>query len=890
MSGAEMPARERQLFEGYPMDLGGMWTVTLQDGSQHAASVPGTLDGNGIGAPDRPNLATRLTRRCVYEGPAVFSRAWSAAPVPGVRLFLEVERARCLSLRINGRDVPAFVPGTVSTPYVFEITDFVAAENTVELISDNSYPSLPHDAIVYSSAATDETQTNWNGLLGYVRVRAEAEAFVSGLRVYPRGDRADIAVDVSASRDYQGAVKVTRAAFRAAACADIRVEPGLTTIRLEGVPLREDVLRWDEEEGNLYEATAEIAGYGCRTVCFGVRDFGANGEGRLTLNGRGIFLRGETNCCVFPETGHMPMTEPEWTKALATFQSYGVNCMRFHSHCPPEAACAAADRLGMLMQPELSHWNPRTAFEDEESFRYYREEIRQILSAYANHPSLVMLTFGNELCTGDLGRRRMDELIDMARAMDPTRLYANGSNVHYGQKGVDANSDFYTAQKFYDGNLRGTFSNMRGHINERYPDARTHYGETMARAREVYKKPVFSFEVGQFEVLADFDEIEAFRGVTLPVNFEIIRRRAEEKGFLPRWKAYVEATGEIARLCYREEVEAALRTEGLSGISLLTLQDFPGQGTALVGMLNSHLEPKPYAFARPEAFRAFFAPALPLALLPKYTYAADEILSAEIKLANYGKAAVRDAASWTLRGAGFSASGTLAAMECPCGRLTRLGSIEVPLSGVRKAARLDLEVRMGGLHNVYPVWVYPEDGAEAPEAVHVATALDDAARRTLAGGGKVLLTPEATKERFPNSIGSQFSTDFWSVGTFPKQEGAMGCLIERTHPLFEDFPTESHTNWQWWPMAGGRAVVVPEGLRPIVTVMDSYAFLRHMALLFECRVGKGRLMVSSMGLLEKRQYPEVRALLRAILRYMDSDRFEPDAELSLEEIESLCKA
>ncbi len=885
MGAAETP----EIFENGRADLRGTWNVSIGE-ARYGVTVPGTLDESGIGEPDKPELAARLTRKHVYEGPALFTRTWKAAPASGERLFLEVERARCLSLRVNGKDVPAFVPGTLSTPHIFEITGFAERENTIQLLSDNSYPGLPREAILYSSAATDETQTNWNGLLGYVRVRAEKAVFVSAFHVYPRGGAADISVEVSAAQAYQGVLTVASRAFERGASADIILAPGMTTVLISGVPLRADALRWDEEEGNLYEATAEISGFGRKTIRFGVREFCAGDDGRLKLNGRTVFLRGETNCCIFPETGHMPMTVPEWEKILAAYKSYGVNCLRFHSHCPPEAAFTAADRLGVLMQPELSHWDPRAAFEDDISFRYYREELRLILHAYANHPSFVMLTLGNELWTGEPGQQRMCELLAMARETDPTRLYANGSNVGYGQAGADAHSDFYTSQKYFDEDLRGTFANMEGPINNRYPSAQAQYGKAMERIREAFQKPVFSFEVGQYEVLPDFGEIETFRGVTLPVNLEVIRRRAGEQGLLPRWKAYAEASGELALLCYREEVEAALRTDGLSGISLLSLQDFPGQGTALVGMLNSHLQPKPYAFASPERFRAFFAPALPLVFLPKYTYTAGEVLPAQVKVANYGKEELGGAARWMLSGAGFAASGELPAAVCPRGMLTLLGRIEVPLSGIRRAVRLDLEIRISGIQNAYPVWVYPEESAEPPEGVHVASSLDDDAVRTLLDGGKVFLTPEAEKASFPHAVRSQFSPDFWSVGTFPKQGGAMGCLIHREHPLFEGFPTEMHTNWQWWPMVNGIAIPVPDRVRPIVTVLDSFAYLRHMSLLFECRVGKGRLMVSGMGLMEKKRYPEVRALLSAIFRYMASDMFKPAAELTPQETASICKA
>ena len=104
-----------------------------------------------------------------------------------------------------------------------------------------------------------------------------------------------------------------------------------------------------------------------------------------------------------------------WKGILQKYRDYGVNCMRFHSHCPPEAAFTAADEMGMLMQPELSHWDPEHAFESEEARAYYRTELRQILRSLACHPSFVMLTFGNELQAGETGHAFMDTLLKEAR-------------------------------------------------------------------------------------------------------------------------------------------------------------------------------------------------------------------------------------------------------------------------------------------------------------------------------------------------------------------------------------------------------------------------------------------------------------------------------------------
>lgn len=395
---------------------------------------------------------------------------------------------------------------------------------------------------------------------------------------------------------------------------------------------------------------------------------------------------------------------------------------------------------------------------------------------------------------------------------------------------------------------------MEGFLNHRYPSAKNNYDDAMARLRKEYAKPVFGFEVGQFEILPDFEELEAFQGVLDPANLRIIRERVKTRGLTGSWKKYVEASGELSRIGYREEIEAAMRTKEMSGISLLGLQDFPGQGTALVGMMNSHLQPKPYAFAKPEHFRCFFRDELPLVLLPKYTWENTERLTARVQVANFGKREIDGVLEYALTrqpkdGKGYSlsdnneekaaaaqaengaqttviAAGSLLSVRCPAGGLTDAGTIEIALDalGLSEPVRLNLTVRIGNTSNRYPVWIYPQVHPQCPEGIYETRRLDERAKEILEAGGRVFLAPPSTKEALPFSIQAQFTTDFWSVGTFAGQEGGMGQLTEDSHPVFENFPTEFHTNWQ--------------------------------------------------------QYPEARALLDAIYRYMDSDRFLPRQEIA----------
>lgn len=967
---------EKGLWDGAYMRilLNGKWHVVLEDGTTGQMDLPGTLDENGIGHRDvganqwHPDavlgnaageidkdapIATRFTRRHTYEGEARISRKITVPDYGTDRLFVLAERARALRLLVDGEACSVFRQGTLSTPYIFELTGAAPGEHEFTFLSDNSYPGMPKAAIYYSSAATDETQTNWNGILGECSMYTRPQNFIDSLRVYPRavkkeeknkagGYVLDVCVELApgAKKVYKDAKIILQSEALAAgeledtqtlteiisysgeglaeAGTDKEENPKTMEIWFRDLPLRENVKLWDEDEGNLYEMavtldngmSAEDKGGStaeCRTR-FGIRSFGDNGSGRLALNGRAIFLRGEANCAEYPETGHPPMTIPEWKEMLLKYRSYGINFVRFHSHCEPEAAFAAADELGMLLQPELSHWDPKDAFGTEESYRYYRAELVDLLKTYANHPSFVMLTLGNELQAQDEGRERMRELVRTAKRMDPTRLYTNGSNAFYGEEGCDPESDFYTSQSCKDVVIRGTFSGMRGYLNENYPSADRTYDEAMAEIRKEYQKPVFSFEVGQFEVLPDFEELESFHGISDPVNLKLIKKRVEERGLLPTWEKYVEATGELSRLAYREEIEAAMRTRELSGISLLGLQDFPGQGTALVGMMNSHLEPKPYDFARPERFREFFQECRILVKLPHYTYEAGERLIAEVEAANFGKRNIEGVFCWTLAGkksvsengncepAEIKSKNTVIATGedteitiCRPGSYTEVGSLDIPLDFVEKNTALTLKVRIGDSISAYPIWVYRKTTPVCPENVYETRAFDVKTREILQNGGRVYLSPDADKESLPNSIKTQFTTDFWSVGTFADQEGGMGQLIDTEHPIFKEFPTDFHTDWQWWIMATKRAVILPHPMKTIITEMDSYAFLRPMAQMIEFRCLKGKVLLSTMELHKSQQYPEVRALQASIYTYLSGENFEPAEEITEEELSMLVR-
>ncbi len=936
----QLSRTERQLLR-MTYSLNGIWECTLPDGSRYEAVLPGTLDENKIGhtdTADRPAhpeetgntgdfkddsssvIRTRLTRRYTFEGPVVFSRTVEWDLPENSRVFLYAERARCLSLSVDGKAVMAYDCDTLAAPHIFEVTGRIRKGSRIALTSDNSYPGLPHDAILNSSAATDETQTNWNGILGRFCLYTRPGTFLRRLTVIPSNDLKSLSVtaEIDSASGFCGRLHLKSDALEKPFDRQLAIPAGISSFTFSGLTVPADAKHWDEYEGNLYEMKAllipeekseaagtpdvsrvltEPDGY---QVSFGMRSIGVNEARRLTINGRTFFLRSEANCAVFPETGYEPMDTDAWLSVMKTYKSYGVNLVRFHSHIPPDAAFTAADLLGMMVEPELNDWDPRHALADNVSASYYERELLSVLKTYGNHPSFVMLTLGNELYTDETGYENMGKILKTARSTDPSRLYANASNGKKEREEPAAFNDFHTAMAYKGEHLRGISSGtpLPGFINNEYPDTRRNYSDIIRKLRKETDQPVYGFEVGQFEVLPDFDEISEFKGVTDPANYRIVREEAARSGMLDRWKSFVEATGEIALLSYRAEVEAALRTPEMSGLSLLGLQDFPGQGTALVGMLNSHMEPKPYSFSKPENFRAFFTDMTPLALLPSRTFTTADTLEFEIRVANYSCSDVTGTPEISLtlhEGTGSCPTSgkekeehrTGSPVTARTGGLTPAGKFEIPLGAFCAPARFDLQVTFAGKNAVWPVWIYEDAKPVRPQEVHEFRTLTPEALDILQRGGCVYLSPASTPEALPGSIRGQFTTDFWSVGTFPKQTGGMGQYIDTNCPLFEHFPTEFHTNWQWWPMANRQAVIVPRHIHPIVTEMDSYARLRHMAQIFAGKCLNGRLLFSSLGLQDLQQYPEARTLQAAVYRYLVSDAFDTSDTILPEELEKI---
>jgi len=883
--------------------------------------LPGTTDENQKGIKKDEQCIDRLSRVWYWKGPAWYQRrvhiprSWQ-----GRRITLLLERSKTTQVWVDRTYCGA--EDTLSAPQVFDLTGTLTpGEHTITVLVDNA--RLP--PVGPSHAVDERTQTNWNGIVGRIELRATDPVWIEDVQVYPDVEKKQAVVRAVignitgkpargrlalSCRSYN--VKQPKSFRRQS--FDISAAERENVVELTYQP-GEDLPLWDEFQPALLrlelelEATAGSQRFSDRrSVSFGMRHFAAE-RTQFTINGRRVFLRGKVDCCIFPLTGYAPMTKAEWLRVLSIAKSYGINHYRFHSWCPPEAAFQAADELGIYFQVELP--NKRSGFqppEDREAaasdawrsalqvdpgkkslYEYGKREGELIFRAFGNHPSFVMFTLGNEL-----GRNQgMFELVAHFRQIDPRHLYAQGSNnMHWAPSLAEGDDFWVTCKTARNLPVRGAFFEGDypfGHIDYRPPSTMVDYLESILGI----PVPVVAHETGEFEVYPDYREIPKYTGVTRARNLEIFRERLKAAGMLDQADEFFRASGALSVICHREDVEAALRTPGFGGFQLLDIQDFPGQGTALVGILNAFMESK--GLITPEAWREFCCETVPLVRMKKYTWTTDETFIGRVQVAHYGPADLPEArVSWTVSDSQGKqvGRGVFGPVTIEQGKLFEVDMFALPLAGVPAPQKLTLTLAIEGTayRNRYPIWVYPARiDTRVPAGVLVARSFDQRAERHLAGG--------------PYSVKGAFQSSFWCFPMFRRAAerrgieppaGTLGILCDPRSPALAHFPTEFHSNWQWWHLVkNSRPVVLddtPADYRPIVQVIDNFERNHKLGLIFEGRAGPGKLLVCAIDLPGLQDKPEARQMLYSLLHYMDSTGFAPRAQLELALLKKLFPA
>ena len=826
-----------------------------------------------------------------YQKEVTIPETWK-----GKHIGLFLERCHWES-RLWVDDKEAGMQNSLGTPHQFDLTQFLTpGKHRLTLCIDNRVKEI--DPGINSHSISDHTQSNWNGVVGQLYLEARPIVNIADIQVYPDIQNKKIAVKAKILN--QGGkvtsaklnLTVTGIGISKSLSGNFELKEGENELKME-LPIGNDAKLWNEFHPNIYSLEADLTdnvsgNKDTRTTTFGMREFKAVGK-QLQINGQPTFLRGTLECAIFPKTGYPATDLKEWLRIFNICRAHGLNHMRFHSWCPPEAAFAAADQTGFYLQVECSSWaNQSTTIGDGKPFdRYLYEESRRMVDQYGNHPSFCMMVYGNEPAGPNL-KPFLAKFVNYWKDRDSRRIYTAGSGWPVLPENDYISDPTPRIQRWGEGN--------KSIINGQAP--RTDYD--WAEFNSKYPQPVVSHEIGQWCVYPDFKEIAKYDGVLRARNFELFQETLKEHGMEQLADSFLLASGKLQALCYKADIEAALRTKDFGGFQLLDLHDFPGQGTALVGVLNAFWGKKGYV--SPAEYKRFCNSTVPLARMKKCVFTNDETFNADIEVAHYGDGPITNIIpEWKIKDktGKIIQTGKLPKTNIPLGNGFKLGNISFPLTSVPTPEKLILEITLNSISNSWDFWVYPAKNKAINDEgkIQVVQKLDPQTVQFLQDGGSVLLNLKqgTLVKEMGGDVKIGFSSIFWNTAwTRGQAPNTLGILCNPKHPALADFPTEYHSNWQWRDaMSHSNAINLssfPAGLKPIVRVIDDWFTNRPLALIFEAKVGKGKILVSGIDLtqdLDKR--PEAKQLLYSLKKYMAGTKFKPKIELKAEELVKLTK-
>ena len=873
-------------------DLSGTWSFALDpDGALQneywaaPAALSDTIDLPGsIDQAEKTPLTTGatmayLSRKHPYIGKAWYQRSVTIAEEEASQfhwLFLE---------RPHGQ-VDLFVDGikrgrdeSLSTPNRFFIGQLSAGEHVLTLLIDNSRFEAVGDAHLprnpdVAHSKSDHTQTNWNGIAGRIELQSQA-AGIAKLQVFAPTRSARVEIELEAYDPdnlwpsfWKGSHSdVVRLQFKLDGVDEafvieqkVDITSALAHVSV-AVELPEAARFWDEFDPAIHHVEVEWLRDGTALdragSNFGIRSVTTRGR-HILLNGRRIFLRGTLDCSIFPLTGYPPTDKAGWRKAMGTAKAYGLNHIRFHSYCPPEAAFEVADELGLILHVETPIWAILGG--DPALDRYIRVEAERIVEEYGNHPSFMMFTVGNEVYGGRM-HAFLERFVADWREQDDRRIYNGGSGWPTTERAQYISKPDARSHRWGEG--------LASRLNARPLETRTDWSQWV----EQVPMALVSHEIGQWCVYPDLSEIAKYTGVVEARNFMMVRDDLAAKGLLDRADSFMRNSGALQTMLYKEDIEAALRTPDFAGFQLLGLQDFSGQGTALVGVVDAFWDEKPYV--TPERFYEFCAPTVPLLRAGGFVMRRGDAFTADLQIAHYGAEALPEGQVTVRIVDGEQqrhGEWIFAVPELATGALHDIGKVEIA-TGELADGLYEIVLAGAGFANRYELAVLSSSGEARLDIVHE---IDRDSLARVANGDTLVLAaaPDTIK---PNAALGH-TVLFWNtLWTDDQPPHTLGLINDLDHPLFASFPALGHSSWHEWELTHGRRALDVSGLpvRHLIRVIDDWNKNRDLALLAELRIGKGRLLLCAADIESGLDQRLVNAKLRAGLsRYAGDEPAE----------------
>ena len=888
------------------MDLAGPWRFQLDKDDKGLSekwfltelndviALPSTTDLHGAGEKYTRYDLGRLTRRVRYVGPAWYQRTitipqkWAHKTVS---LFLE----RCQwESRAWLDDTPLGMRESLSVPHVYELGPLPPGVYTITIRVDNR---LKYDISQYAAAVSDQAQTNWNGIIGTIALQAEDKISIASVDYALDDAKSDTRDTIQSRIQIYNALHDHTPVWLSYIIRQNQAEKTLfkKTLKLSLKPgdnsfshtLDFTPKLWGEYNPQLYRISARIISQDQRVndvqeTRTGFRRFTAS-QRHFYLNGNRLFLRGTIDVGYNPNVGHPFMKVDRWRHVFTTIKAYGLNHIRFHSWCPPKAAFEAADETGIILQVECPFWGgPDDLSKDAARAAFIREEAFRILEAYKSHPSFCMMSVGNEL--GEPHGRMLSELVNDLKTKDPRRLYTTTSG-HYIPQFLDASlvDDFFISLATPQGHLRGVVR-----LGSEALDTRVNYNHKI----DAFDRPVVLHEVGQWSMYPDLNQRHKYKGNLIAGYLHDAHRQLQKKCLLDQNPEFLTASGRFAADLYKEEIEAAFRTDNCAGFQLLGLTDFPGWGVATIGMLDEFWDNKGLLTA--EQFRRFCGQTVLLLETPASVLQSGERINGHIRLANYSGRDIDRDVTWHIEDDQKTvvAEGTFSGVNLEAGQVSSVGRFDYQAYSHRPQKLIVRAwVDDSDITNAWPIWVHPDPPQiTPPDDVLISQQWDRNTRAHLDRGGKVLLT--MNREQSGYMLKSSFLPVFWAFSFNPAGNSTLGTLLRQEHPIFADFFKQGRSQWNLWDVFYNSDMLImdqlPKKITPLIQPIDSFDRNFKLGKLFEARVLNGALIFSSIDLhsdLDNR--PVTRQLRYSILNYMKSENFDPPHEVSVALLDSI---
>ncbi len=892
------------------ISLAGSWFVKLDPDSSVIGtrldeqdfdgkiSLPGTTDEAKLGKMTQDTAYGILSREYEYIGPAWYQKNISIPEEwndKEVTLFLE----RVLwesRIYLDGKELG--MQDALGTPHIHELGMITPGEHTITLRINND---MVHNIGDKGHAYGDYMQSIWNGVIGAIELRADNRTHIENIRIFPSIESHSVRVEMNIEKPGGKPIRYLFRIFEKNSGKKIHEENLTSPDEKLHIILEPDekVHLWNEFNPFIYELEV-IAEPGenldSKRLSFGFSEVGKS-QHHIIINKEKVFLRGNLDCIHFPLTGYPSMDVYAWKKIFRTYKEYGLNHVRFHSWCPPEVAFEAADEIGIYIQAEASVWidwwmgtdmvargRPEMDTKgkpqgigrgDKDADKFIRDEMQRVVDTYGNHPSFIMFCIGNELGSSDF--ELMGEWIGELKKHDPRRLYAAST-----ARTITPNCD-YSATHSVPG-IGGVRQRMFNHKNWNYEDQ-------YSRA----EVPIIAHEIGQWPVYPDWDEIDKYTGVLKPRNLEQLKNIAAETGLLNQDKEFKEASGKLSALLYKDEIESFMRTPSCAGLQLLSMQDYIGQGEAVIGWLDSFYESK--GTLDPDEAKQYLNEIVPLLVLPAYNWLGGDMIEVDVLLHQFGPRNLKNqkiTCSLTDLEGNIKYKEHIEARDYQKGVLHEVTKLSIPLPDIRNAGQYLIKLELPGTYyiNRWPIWIYPAELTDVSGDVIISNKLDEGTRAQLEDGASVLLLADNLGD--PDSqINAAFKPLYWSASFFPGQSiETLGTLIDNEHPALASFPTDKFASWNWWNLCKGAKAFdltdAPVSIHPIIQPVSDFHFSKRLGSLFEAQIGKGKLMVCGYDLSSGRDsLPEIKQLRHSILEYMNSGDFNPDIKLETDYLKNL---